>query len=43
MYGKRGATINKESVKELQANGLSITAIAREMNISRMSVYRILK
>ena len=43
VYAKRGATINKESVKQLQANGLSITAIAREMNISRMSVYRVLK
>ena len=43
VYAKRGATINKESVKQLQANGLSITAIAREMDISRMSVYRILK
>ena len=43
VYAKRGATVNKESVKQLQANGLSITAIAREMNISRMSVYRVLK
>ena len=43
VYAKRGATINKERVKQLQANGLSITAIAREMNISRMSVYRVLK
>ena len=43
VYAKRGATINKERVKQLQANGLSITAIAREMNISRVSVYRVLK
>ena len=43
VYAKRGATINKESVKQLQANGLTITAIAREMDISRMSIYRINK
>ena len=43
VYAKRGATINKERVKQLQANGLSITAIAHEMDISRMSVYRVLK
>ena len=43
VYAKRGATINKESVKQLQANGLSITAIARALDISRMSVYRINK
>ena len=43
VYAKRGATINKERVKQLQANGLTITAIAREMDISRMSIYRINK
>jgi len=43
VYAKRGASINKERVKQLQANGLTITAIAREMDISRMSIYRINK
>ena len=43
VYAKRSATINKERVKELKANGLTITAIACEMDISRMSVYRVLK
>jgi len=43
VYAKRGASINKERVKQLQANGLTITAIAREMDLSRMSIYRINK
>ena len=43
VYAKRSATINKERVKELQAEGLTITAIACALDISRMSVYRINK
>ena len=43
VYAKRGASINRERVKELQEEGLTITAIAREMDISRMSIYRINK
>ena len=43
VYAKRGTSINRERVKELQADGLSITAIARALDISRMSVYRINK
>ena len=42
VYAKRGTTINRERVKELKAKGLNITAIACEMDISRMSVYRVL-
>ena len=42
-YRATTGTRNKERVKELKANGLTITAIACEMDISRMSVYRVLK
>lgn len=41
-YTKRGKSIIRERVKELRAEGLKVTAIARVMNVSRMSVYRIL-
>jgi DNA invertase Pin-like site-specific DNA recombinase len=40
---KRVASINKERVRELQKEGLTFTAIARALDISRMSVYRVLK
>ena len=43
VYAKRGASINKERVRELQKEGLTFTAIARALDISRMSVYRVLK
>ena len=43
VYAKRGASINRERVRELQEEGLTITAIARALDISRMSVYRINK
>ena len=43
VYAKRGKSISRERVKELQAEGLNVTAIARAMNVSRMSVYRITK
>ena len=43
VYAKRGASINRERVRELQKEGLTFTAIARALDISRMSVYRVLK
>tara|TARA_R110002126_G_scaffold62666_1_gene161242 strand:- start:1057 stop:1596 length:540 start_codon:yes stop_codon:yes gene_type:complete len=43
VYAKRGANINIEKIRELQKEGLTITAIARALDISRMSVYRINK
>ena len=43
VYAKRGASINIEKIRELQKEGLTITAIARAIDISRMSVYRINK
>jgi len=43
VYAKRGSSINIERVRELQKEGLTITAIARALDISRMSVYRINK
>jgi DNA invertase Pin-like site-specific DNA recombinase len=43
VYAKRGASINREKIRELQKEGLTITAIARALDISRMSVYRINK
>ena len=39
----RRITINEMQVKMLNAKGLGATAIAKEMNIDRTSVYRILK
>jgi DNA invertase Pin-like site-specific DNA recombinase len=35
--------INVEEIKELKAQGLGATAIAKRMNIHRDSVYRLLK
>jgi len=43
VYAKRGASINRERIRELQKERLTITAIARALDISRMSVYRINK
>ena len=43
VYAKRGVSINIEKIRELQKEGLTITAIARALDISRMSVYRINK
>jgi DNA invertase Pin-like site-specific DNA recombinase len=37
----RPATIDKSRIMELKASGLTPTQIAREMNISRVSVYRV--
>ena len=39
----RGQTIDVEKIKELKTKGLGATAIAKEMNIDRTSVYRLLK
>ena len=43
MYANRGTTICRDRVKELKADGLSNSAVARALDISRMSVYRVLK
>ena len=43
VYANRGTTICRDRVKELKAEGLSNSAIARTLEISRMSVYRVLK
>ena len=39
----RGQTIDLNQIKKLKAEGLGATAIAKEMNIDRTSVYRLLK
>ena len=39
----RGQTIDVSKIKELKIKGLGATAIAKEMNIDRTSVYRLLK
>ena len=39
----RGQTIDASKIKELKTKGLGATAIAKEMNIDRTSVYRLLK
>ena len=39
----RGHTIDVNQIKKLKAEGLGATAIAKEMNIDRTSVYRLLK
>jgi len=41
-YRGKQAIIDIDKVKELKANGLGATAIAKEMDIGRASVYRIL-
>ena len=41
VYAKRGTIINRERVRKLKTDGLSISDIARTLDISRMSVYRI--
>ncbi len=43
VYANRGTIICRDRVKELKADGLSNSAIARTLEISRMSVYRVLK
>ena len=39
----RGQTIDVSKIKELKTKGLGATAITKEMNIDRTSVYRLLK
>ena len=40
---KRNAKIERNNkVKELRANGVSIVAISKEMNLSRPTIYKIL-
>ena len=39
----RGQSIDVSKIKELKSKGLGATAIAKEMNIDRTSVYRLLK
>ena len=43
VYQGRKSNISVERIKELKAEGLGATAIARELNIHRDSVYRLLK
>ena len=43
VYKGRKATIDVERVRELRNGGAGTTAIAREMGISRASVYRVRK
>ena len=43
VYSGRKATIDVERVKELKSSGLGASAIAREMDIDRTSVYRVLR
>ena len=42
-YKGRPASIDVDKVNEMKSNGMGATAIANEMNISRQSVYRLLK
>ena len=43
VYTGRKAKIDIEKIKELKGEGLGATAIAKQMNIHRDSVYRLLK
>jgi DNA invertase Pin-like site-specific DNA recombinase len=43
VYKGRPAKLSAAKVRELSASGLGASAIAREMKISRMSVYRLLE
>lgn len=43
VYKGRRQSINVERVRELKAQGMGATAISRELNIDRTSVYRVLK
>jgi DNA invertase Pin-like site-specific DNA recombinase len=42
MYKGRKKVIDEDKVRELRSKGLGATSIAREMNISRRSVYNVL-
>ena len=41
VYAKRGKSIDRTKVAELKVAGKTVTQIAKAMNVSRMSVYRI--
>ena len=43
VYAQRKRTVNPDKVKQLFDDGLSKAAIAKHLNISRMSVYRSLE
>ncbi len=43
VYKGRKPSIDAEKVRQMKADGLGATAIAKEMGISRVSVYRFLK
>ena len=43
VYKGRKSSIDADKIKELKESGLGATAIAKEMNIHRDSVYRVLK
>ena len=43
VYKGRKSSIDVDKIKELKESGLGATAIAKEMNIHRDSVYRVLK
>ena len=42
-YLGRKPSIDADKVRKMKSEGLGVTAIAREMGISRVSVYRVLK
>ena len=43
VYERRGKSISRKRIVDMTNDGSSVTDIAKEMGISRMSVYRILK
>ena len=43
VYKGRKSSIDADKIRELKVSGMGATAIAREMNIHRDSVYRVLK
>jgi len=43
VYKGRKTTIDRQVVEELKASGLGATAIARQLNCDRTSVYRVLR
>lgn len=43
VYERRGKRVSRQRVLDMSRDGSSVTDIANDMNISRMTVYRILK
>ena len=43
VYKGRKTSIDRQLVEELKANGLGASAIARQLNCDRTSVYRVLR